>query len=157
MGFLLAVFSCQGEIVCVGNVHNVSNTRVAEFAFLTEKLAEWMLTCTYSFWFSWFKRFFLAHCVLTVKSRSKFCKNDFFIIFFPLSHTCHFESRPSPLPKIEENAFGAHFLQLYRKNEYGDPHFIFHNFNKDSVSFRLEKNWHKSMFSFLAILLNCTD
>ena len=72
-------------------------------------------------------------------------------------HTCHFETRPSPLSKIGENAFGAHFLQLYRKNEYGDPHFLFHDFNKDSASFRWEKNWHKSMFSFLAILLNCTD
>ena len=90
-------------------------------------------------------------------SRCKFCKNDFFITFFSLSHTCHFESRPSPLPKIEENAFGAHFLQLYRKNEYGDPHFLFHDFNKDSASFRWEKNWHKSMFSFLAVLLNCTE
>ena len=29
--------------------------------------------------------------------------------------------------------------------------------SKDSSSFRWEKNWHKSMFSFLAILLNCTD
>ena len=37
------------------------------------------------------------------------------------------------------------------------PHFLFHEFNKDSASFRWEKNWHKSMFSFSAILLNCTD
>ena len=77
--------------------------------------------------------------------------------FFPLSHTFYFETHPSPLPKIKENAFCAHFLQLYRKNEYGDPHFLFHDFNKDSASFRWDKNWHKSMFSFLAILLNCTD
>ena len=90
-------------------------------------------------------------------SRCKFCKNGFFNTFFPLSHTFYFETRPSPLSKIKENAFGAHFLQLYRKNEYGDPHFLFHDFNKDSASFRWEKNWHKSMFSFLAILLNCTD
>ena len=34
------------------------------------------------------------------------------------------------------NAFGVHFLQLYRKNEYGDPHFLFHDFNKDNASFR---------------------
>ena len=33
--------------MCVGNVHNVSSTRVAEFDFLTENLAESMLTCTY--------------------------------------------------------------------------------------------------------------
>ena len=89
--------------------------------------------------------------------RCKFYKNGVFNTFFPLSHTFYFETRPRPLSKIGENAFGAHFLQLYCKNEYGDPHFLFHDFNKDSASFRWEKNWHKSMFSFLAILLNCTD
>ena len=52
------------------------------------------------------------------------------------SHTFYFETRPSPLLRIRENAFGAHFLQLYRKKEYGDPHFLFHDFNKDSASFR---------------------
>ena len=90
-------------------------------------------------------------------SRCKFCENGFFNTFFHLLRKFYFEARPSPLSKIKENAFGAHFLQLYRKNEYGDPHFLFHDFNKDSASFRWEKNWHKSMFSFLAILLNCTD
>ena len=90
-------------------------------------------------------------------SRCKFCKNGVFNTFFPVSHTFYFETRSSPLSKIGENAFGAHFLQLYRKNECGDPYFLFHDFNKDSASFRWEKNWHKSMFSFLAILLNYTD
>ena len=56
-----------------------------------------------------------------------------FNTFFPLSHTFYFETRPSPLSKIGENAFGAHFLQLYRKNEYGDPHYLFHDFNKGSA------------------------
>ena len=76
----------------------------------------------------------LSHSVLNVISRCKFCKNGFFNTFFPLSF--YFETRPSPLSKIKENAFGAHFLQLYRKNEYSDPHFLFHDFNKDSASFR---------------------
>ena len=97
----------------------------------------------------------LSRCVLNLISRSKFCKNGFFNTFFPLSHTFYFETRSSPLSKIKENAFGAYFLQLYRKNENSDPHFLFHDFNKDSASFRWEKNWHKCMFSFLAILLNC--
>ena len=90
-------------------------------------------------------------------SRCKFSKNGLFNASFPLPHTCHFETRPSLLSKIGRYAFGAHFLQLYCKNEYGDPHFLFHDFNKNSAYFRWEKNWHKSMFSFLAILLNCTD
>ena len=78
----------------------------------------------------------LSHCVLNVISQCKFCKNGFFNTFFPLSHTFYFETRPSPLSKIKEKAFGAHFLQLYRKNEYGDPHVLIHDFNKDSASFQ---------------------
>ena len=46
--FLLAVVSCRGETRCVGNVHNVSSTRVAEFDFLTEKLDSGCLICAYS-------------------------------------------------------------------------------------------------------------
>ena len=61
------------------------------------------------------------------------------------------------LSKIGENTFGAHFLQLYRKNQFGDPHFLFHDFDNYSASFRWEKNLHKSMFTFLASLLNYTD
>ena len=62
----------------------------------------------------------------------------------PLPHRCHFETRPSPLSKIGGNAFGAHFLKLYHKNEHGDPNFLFHGFNKNFASFQREKNWHKS-------------
>ena len=43
----------------------------------------------------------------------------------PPPYTCHFETRPSPLSKLGGNAFGAHFLLLYRKNEYRAPHFYF--------------------------------
>ena len=67
------------------------------------------------------------------------------------------ETRPSPLSEIGENACGAHFLQLRRKKEYGEPHILFHDFNKTSASFQWEKNWEESMFSFLTILLNCAD
>ena len=45
---LLAVVSCRGETQCVGNVHNVSSTRVAEFDFLRENLDSGCLTCAYS-------------------------------------------------------------------------------------------------------------
>ena len=40
---------------------------------------------------------------------------------------------------MRENSFGAHFLQLYHKNEYGEPHFLLHDFNKDSPSFSMRK------------------
>ena len=37
---------------------------------------------------------------------------------------------------IGENECGAHFLQLYCKNEYGAPNFLFHDFNTNSASFQ---------------------
>ena len=46
--FLLPVVSCQGETQSVGNVHNVSSTRVAVFDFLTENLDSGCLICAYS-------------------------------------------------------------------------------------------------------------
>ena len=86
-------------------------------------------------------------------------KTDFFFsTFFLLSHTCHFETRPSSLSKIGENAFGAHFLKFYRKNENGDPYFLFHDFNKDSASFRCEKKKKAQIYvQVFGNLLNCTD
>ena len=46
--FLLAVVACRGETQCVGNVHNVSSTRVAEFNLLSENVDSRCLTCAYS-------------------------------------------------------------------------------------------------------------
>ena len=59
--FWLAVVSCQGETQFVGDVHNLSSTRVAEFDFLSGNLNSGCLTCAYSLWFS-FKRL-LYHIV----------------------------------------------------------------------------------------------
>ena len=74
-----------------------------------------------------------------------------------LSSPFHIHAISKLAPVLGQNGCGSHFLQLCCKKEYGDPHFLFHDFNKNSASFQWEKNWHKSMFSFLAILLNCTD
>ena len=46
--FLLAVVFCRGETQCVGDVHNQSSTRVAEFDFLSGNLDSGFLTCAYS-------------------------------------------------------------------------------------------------------------
>ena len=62
----------------------------------------------------------------------------------------------APAP-FQENAFGAHFLQLYRKNEYLTPTFCFMILVRTVLSFHEKKKWHKSMFCFLAILLKSTD
>ena len=55
-----------------------------------------------------------------------------------LSSTFHINSLLNLVPvlsqKLEEMQL-AHFLQLYCKNEHGDPHFLFHDFDKDIASF----------------------
>ena len=59
--FLLAVVSYRGETQCVGNVHNLSSMRAAEFDVLSENLDSGRLTCAYSLWFSFVH--FLYHIV----------------------------------------------------------------------------------------------
>ena len=70
MEFSLAVVSCGDETQCVGNVHNVSSTYVAEFDFLTENPDNGV-----------------KHCVLTVISRCKFCNLMLSSTFY--IHTVH--------------------------------------------------------------------
>ena len=42
-------------------------------------------------------------------------------------------------------------------NEHGDPHFLFCKFNENNVLNNWEKNWKKSMATFLANEMNATD
>ena len=60
--------------------------------------------------------FYLNAIFITLRpnrdTQYKFCKNRFFNAFFSLPHTCHFQTRPSPVSKIGGNAVGAQFLQL---------------------------------------------
>ena len=42
-------------------------------------------------------------------------------------------------------------------NEHGDTHFLFFKFNENNVLNNWEKNWQKSMATFLANEINATD
>ena len=42
-------------------------------------------------------------------------------------------------------------------NEHGDPHFLFYKFNEYNILNSWEKNWQKSMATFLANEINATD
>ena len=46
--FCLLLLLAEVRVKCVGNVHNVSSTRVAEFDLLSENLDSGCLTCAYS-------------------------------------------------------------------------------------------------------------
>ena len=57
---------------------------------------------------------------------------------------------PQTKPDSEIN---ARFLL----NEHGDPHFLFYKFNENNLLNNWEKNWQKSMATFLANEINVTD
>ena len=65
------------------------------------------------------------------------------------------------LSQKSEEMHLVHFLQLYHKNKFGDPHFLFHDYNKNSASFQWEKIDLNLLFSFFfwggAILQNRMD
>ena len=42
-------------------------------------------------------------------------------------------------------------------NEHGDPHILFYKFNENYILNNWEKNWQKSMATFLANEINATD
>ena len=60
--------------------------------------------------------------------------------------------RVFPQTKLDSE-INARFLL----NEHGDPHFLFYKFNENSILNKLEKNWQKSMATFLANEINATD
>ena len=61
-------------------------------------------------------------------------------------------ARDFPQTKLD-NEINARFLL----NEQGDPHFLFSKFNENNIFNNWEKNWQKSMATFLASEINATD
>ena len=60
--------------------------------------------------------------------------------------------RDFPQTKLDSE-INARFLL----HEHGDPHFLFYKFNEDNILNNWEKNWQKSMATFLANEINATD
>ena len=85
-------------------------------------------------------------------------RTDFLILSSPFHIHSILKLAPVLSQKSEKMRLVRTFCSSTANTSTVTPIFLlFHDFNKDSASFRWEKNWHKSMFSFLAILLNCTD
>ena len=60
--------------------------------------------------------------------------------------------RDFPQTKFDSK-INAHFLF----NEHGDPQFLFYKFNENNILNQWEKDWQKSMATFLANEINATD
>ena len=61
-------------------------------------------------------------------------------------------ARDFPQTKLDSE-INARFLL----SEHGDPHFLFYKFNENNILNYWEKNWQKSMATFLANEMNATD
>ena len=57
-----------------------------------------------------------------------------------------------PQTKLDSEVNGRFLV-----NEHGDPHFLFYEFNENNILNNREKNWQKSMATFLANEINATD
>ena len=84
-------------------------------------------------------------------------KTDFLILSSPFRIHSILKLAPVLTQKSRKTHLVRTFYSSTAKTSTVTSIFLFHDFNKDSASFQWEKNWHQSMFSFLAILLNCTD
>ena len=77
-------------------------------------------------------------------------------IFASLAHAnerAHVQNvRDFPQTKLDSE-INARFLL----NEHGDLHFLFYKFDENNVLNNWEKNWQKSMATFLANEINATD
>ena len=60
--------------------------------------------------------------------------------------------RDFPQTKLDSE-INARFLL----NEHGEPHFLFYKYNENNILNNGEKNWQKSMATFLANEINATD
>ena len=92
--------------------------------------------------------------------RCKICKNGFFDTFFPFHIDAIFETRPSALLKNRRKCIWCALpAARYRENEYGEPHFLFHDFTviRTVLPFDENKNCTNLCSVFTAVLLNCTD
>ena len=79
--------------------------------------------------------------------------HDFCVISARKSARAHVHNvRDFPQTKLDSEK-NAPFLL----NEHGDPHFLLYKFNENNILNNWEKNWQKSMATFLANEINATE
>ena len=80
--------------------------------------------------------FFITLCLKCDIPDVNSVNTDFLILSSPTHITCYFETRPVLPQKSTEMHLVCTICSSTTKNECGDPQFSFHDFNKDSASFR---------------------
>ena len=99
----------------------------------------------------------LCHCFLYLISHVNSAKTEVLVLSSPFYVQSFLKLTLVLSRKSEKINLVRTFCSSTAKTSTVTPIFLFNDFNKDSASFRWEKIWQKSMFSFLAILSNCAD
>ena len=84
-------------------------------------------------------------------------KTDFLILSYPFHIPTILKFAPDLSQKSEKMRLVRTFCSSTAKTSTVTPIFYFMILITTVLPFDEQKNWRKSMFSFLAILLNCTD
>ena len=135
LDFSIVVVSGRDETQCVGNVRNVSGTRVAEFIFLTETLIVDVKVVLnhFKFHLSTISVTLRANCVI---SRCNSVKTDFSL----LSSTFHINSILKLAlvlsQELREMQLVRTFCSSTAKTSTVTPICLFHDFDKNSASFQ---------------------
>ena len=66
-------------------------------------------------------------------------------------------SRAQNVRDFPQTKFDSKINARFLFNEHGDPHFLFYKFNENNILNNWEKNWQKSMATFLANEINASD
>ena len=78
------------------------------------------------------------------------------MIFASLAHANE-RAHVQNIKHILQIKLNSEIIARFLLNEHGDPHFLFHKFNKNNDLDNWEKNWQKSIVTFLANEINATD
>ena len=66
-------------------------------------------------------------------------------------------ARTQNVRDFPQTKLGREINARFLLNKHGDPHFLFYKLNENNILNNWEKNWQKSMATFLANEINATD
>ena len=76
----------------------------------------------------------------------------------PTAHDfCVISARVQNVRDFPQTKLNSKINARFLFNEHGEPQFLFYKFNENNILNNWEKNWQKSMATFLANEINATD
>ena len=87
----------------------------------------------------------------------EFCIAHSYCARFLCHQGAHISALVQNIRDLLQTNLDSGIKDLFLLNEHGDPHFLFYKFNENNILNNWEKNWQKSMATFLANEINATE